>query len=450
MTKLFGTDGIRAVAGTFPLDPPSVRALGKALASLLREEGIEPKVIVGRDTRESGAWIEGELVRGFREGGGDAVPAGVLPTSAVSYLTRKHAFAAGIVLSASHNPFHDNGIKIFSAAGTKIGESWEDRLETAILRGTEAGRTDGPDVPAARTGFLEEYAAFLEGLFPAAFRPARLCVVLDCANGASSVVAPRVFRDLGFEVVPLHDAPDGRNINRDCGSLHPASLAAKVLETGAAFGVAYDGDADRAVWADERGRVLNGDHTLFVQAAYMSGRGRLRSGRVVATSMSNMGLEIALRGRGVGLVRTRVGDKYVLEEMVRLGANLGGEQSGHTIFLDDCPTGDGILTSLRMAEAMIAGEAPLSALVAGFEEFPQVLLNVRVARKEPFDGFPEILRAAADIRDALGANGRLDFRYSGTEPVARIMVEGRDKGEIEKHANRLASILGKYLAGDRT
>ncbi len=445
MAKLFGTDGIRAAAGTFPLDPPSVRALGKALASLLREEGLEPRVIVGRDTRESGAWIEGELVRGFREGGGDAVPAGILPTSAVSYLTRKHAFAAGIVLSASHNPFHDNGIKIFSPAGTKIGEAWEDRLEAAILRGTEAGRTDGPEGPA-RTGFLDEYAAFLEGLFPAALRPARLCVVLDCSNGASSVVAPLVFRNLGFEVIPFHDAPDGRNINRDCGSLHPGSLAAKVRETGAAFGVAYDGDADRAVWADETGRVLNGDHTLFVQAAYMTELGRLRSARVVATSMSNMGLEIALRDRGIGLVRTRVGDKYVLEEMVRLSANLGGEQSGHTIFLDDCPTGDGILTSLRMAEAMIARRASLSDLVAGFKEFPQILLNVRVERKSAFDEFPEIGRAFGEIRDALGASGRIDLRYSGTEPLARVMVEGRDRDEIEKHASRLASILRKYLA----
>ncbi len=444
MTKLFGTDGIRAVAGAFPLDPPSVRALGRALASLLREEGLAPRAIIGRDTRESGVWMEREIILGFEKGGGEAVPAGVIPTSAVSYLTRKHAFSAGIVLSASHNPFGDNGIKIFSSAGTKIGEAWEDRLEAAILRGKEAGASDGPEIPA-RTDFLEDYAAFLEAVFPAALRPARLRVVLDCSNGASSAIAPRVFRELGFEVVSFNDAPDGRNINRDCGSLHPECLAAKVRETGAAFGVAYDGDADRAVWADESGRALDGDHTLFVQAGYMSETGRLRSGRVVATSMSNMGLEIALRGRGIDLVRTRVGDKYVLEEMVRLGANLGGEQSGHTIFLDDGPTGDGILTSLRMAEAMIAGEAALSALVAGFERFPQVLLNVRVARKAPFDDFPEIGRAVEEIRSALGADGRLDLRYSGTEPLARIMVEGRDRGGIEKHANKLAVLIGRYL-----
>jgi len=444
MTKLFGTDGIRAVAGAFPLDPPSIRALGRALASLLREEGLALRAIIGRDTRESGVWMEREIIRGFEKGGGEAVPAGVIPTSAVSYLIRKHSFSAGIVLSASHNPFGDNGIKIFSSAGTKIGEAWEDRLEAAILRGKEAGASDGPEIPA-RTDFLEDYAAFLEALFPDALRPARLRVVLDCSNGASSAIAPRVFRELGFEVVSFNDAPDGRNINRDCGSLHPECLAAKVREMGAAFGVAYDGDADRAVWADETGRALDGDHTLFVQAGHMSETGRLRSGRVVATSMSNMGLEIALRGRGIELVRTRVGDKYVLEEMVRLGANLGGEQSGHTIFLDDGPTGDGILTSLRMAEAMIAGGAALSALVAGFERFPQVLLNVRVARKTPFDDFPEIGRAVEEILSALGADGRLDLRYSGTEPLARIMVEGRDRDGIEKYANKLAVLLGRYL-----
>ena len=445
MTKLFGTDGIRAVAGTFPLDPASVRALGRALAALLREEGLEARVLIGRDTRESGDWMEREIVSGFSGAGGEAVSAGVIPTSAVSYLARRHAFSAGIVLSASHNPFGDNGIKIFSSAGTKIGEAWEERLEEAVLRRTESGASGGP-ATHVWPGLLDDYAAFLGSLFPAALRPARLRVVLDCSNGASSVVAPRVFRELGFEVIALNDAPDGRNINRDCGSLHPAGLAARVRETEADFGVAYDGDADRAVWADASGRVLNGDHTLFVQALYMSEAGRLRGGRVVGTSMSNMGLEIALRDRGIGLVRTRVGDKFVLEEMIRLGANLGGEQSGHTIFLDDCPTGDGILTSLRMAEAMLSRGTTLAVLVAGLEELPQVLLSIRVARKAPFEDFPEIGRTMAEISGALGGNGRLDLRYSGTEPVARIMVEGKDKDAIERHADRLASVLAKYLA----
>ncbi|HMA54106.1 MAG TPA: phosphoglucosamine mutase, partial [Acidobacteriota bacterium] len=384
-------------------------------------------------------------VRGFREGGGDAVPAGVLPTSAVSYLTRKHAFAAGIVLSASHNPFHDNGIKIFSAAGTKIGEAWEDRLETAILRGTEAGRTDGPDVPAARTGFLEEYAAFLEGLFPATFRPARLCVVLDCANGASSVLAPRILGSLGFDVEAINASPDGRNINAGCGSLHPEGLAARVRAAGAAIGIAYDGDADRALWVDEDGRLLSGDHTLFVQGLHMKEAGRLRTNSVVATSMSNMGLERAFEERGITLVRAKVGDKYVHEEMVARGANLGGEQSGHTIFLDDLPTGDGLLTSLRMLEVMTERGATLASLVQGLVEFPQTLVNVRVRRKPDFSELPEVMAAVDVVRGHLGRDGRIDLRYSGTEPLARIMVEARDRATVDSCATLVAETVRRRI-----
>jgi len=444
MKKLFGTDGIRAVAGKFPLDPPTIGVLGRSLAALLQEEGLEPMVIVGRDTRESGAWLEEALVQGFRDGGGEAESAGVVPTSAISFLTKTHAFSAGVVLSASHNPYHDNGIKIFSSDGTKIKDDWEARLEKAVHR----NRTDaGPKKTIVRPepGYFEEYADFLKSRLPASLALGRFRIVLDCSNGASSVVAPRVFRELGFEVIPIHDAPDGKNINRDCGSLHPAGLAKRVIKERAVLGVAYDGDADRAVWADEKGRVLNGDHTLYVQALFMKGKQRLRTAKVVATSMSNMGLERALQKEGLELVRTRVGDKYVLEEMTRTGANLGGEQSGHTIFLDDCPTGDGILTSLKMAEVLLERNKPLSELAAGCGEYPQVLVNVRVVRKADFGEFPEIGRTAEDIRDALGQDGRLDLRYSGTEPVARIMIEGRDKQEIETHAGRLAEAIRKYL-----
>ena len=351
MKKLFGTDGIRAIAGEFPLDPPTIRVLGGSLAALLREEGLEPTVIIGRDTRESGIWMEKALVQGLRDRGGKAVSAGVIPTSAISFLTRKHAFSAGVVLSASHNPYHDNGIKIFSSDGTKIRDAWEAGLEKSV----HSGRTDFrpvKEVISPDPVFLEEYADFLKSRFPPPFVPGKIRVVLDCSNGAGFVVAPRVFRELGFDVISIHDDPDGRNINRDCGSLHPASLARKVLEERAVLGVAYDGDADRAIWIDEKGQGLNGDHTLYVQALFMKKKRRLRSGKVVATSMSNMGLEIALGKEGLELVRTKVGDKYVLEAMSRTGANLGGEQSGHTIFLDDCPTGDGILTSLKMAEAI--------------------------------------------------------------------------------------------------
>ena len=444
MKKLFGTDGIRAAAGKFPLDPLTIRVLGGSLSALLREEGLEPMIIVGRDTRESGAWMEEALVQGFKDAGGEAVSAGVIPTSAISFLTRKHAFSAGLVLSASHNPYHDNGIKIFSSDGTKIRDDWEVRLEKAILR----SRTDaGPKKAVIRPepGYLEEYADFLKGRMPASLVPGKFRVVLDCSNGASSVVAPRVFRELGFEVIPIHDAPDGRNINRGCGSLHPAGLAKKVIAERAVLGIAYDGDADRAVWVDEKGRVLNGDHTLYIQALFMKEKRRLRSAKVVATSMSNMGLERALREEGLELVRTRVGDKYVLEEMSRLGANLGGEQSGHTIFLDDCPTGDGILTSLKMAEVLLERGKPLSELAAGCGEYPQVLVSVKVVRKADFGEFPEIARTAEDIRAALGEDGRLDLRYSGTEPLARIMIEGREKEEIETHAGRLADVIGKFL-----
>jgi phosphoglucosamine mutase len=441
--KLFGTDGIRAVAGHYPLDYSSICVLGGALVGLLRGMGLEPRIIIGRDTRESGPWMEQALVQGILEAGGAPVSAGVIPTSAVSYLTRRDAFAAGIVISASHNPFRDNGIKVFSPQGIKIPEEWEAELETSIL-GTREEKKPGTVTVAAEPSLAEEYADYLEGLFRA---PAgsRLRIVLDCANGASSAVAPRVFRDLGFDVVRINGSPDGTNINNGCGSLHPEGLARAVLDKRAAIGVAYDGDADRAVWVDEAGRVLNGDHTLFVQALDMQEAGRLRSGTVVATTMSNMGLEKAFERAGIGLVRTRVGDKYVYEEMVARGANLGGEQSGHTIFLDDFPTGDGLLTSLKMLETMLRRGRPLSALVGGMDEYPQILINVRVARKTDFGEFPEITAAAAAVRERLGDEGRLDLRYSGTEPLARIMVEGRERGLVESCATMVAEAVRKNL-----
>ena len=444
--KLFGTDGIRAVAGRYPLDYSSICVLGGALVSLLRGMGLEPRIIIGRDTRESGPWMEQSLVQGILEAGGTPVSAGVIPTSAVSYLTRRDAFAAGIVISASHNPFRDNGIKVFSPQGIKIPEEWEAELETSIL-GTRQEKKAGTATVAAEPRLAEEYADYLEGLFRA---PAgsKLRIVLDCANGASSAVAPRVFGDLGFDVVRINGSPDGTNINSGCGSLHPEGLARAVLDERAAIGIAYDGDADRAVWVDEAGRILNGDHTLFVQALDMQAAGRLRSGTVVATTMSNMGLEKAFERAGIGLVRARVGDKYVYEEMVARGANLGGEQSGHTIFLDDFPTGDGILTSLKMLETMLRRGRPLSALVSDLEEYPQILVNVRVTRKPDFGEFPEITAAAAAVRTRLGDEGRLDLRYSGTEPLARIMVEGRELGLVESCARIVAEAVRKNLGKD--
>jgi phosphoglucosamine mutase len=442
--KLFGTDGIRAVAGRYPLDYSSICVLGTALVELLGRKNLSPRILIGRDTRESGPWMEKALIQGILEADGEPFAAGVIPTSAISYLTTKSDFSAGIVISASHNPFLDNGIKVFSHQGVKIPEDWEGDLEKAILASRKEKTPAEFDVsPDPR--FVEDYSAYLESRFGGGRAGQKFRVVLDCANGASSAVAPRIFRDLGFDVVPIHDSPDGQNINTGCGSLHPEGLARKVCEAGAAFGVAYDGDADRAVWSDESGRVLNGDHTLYTQALDMKESGRLRTSDVVATTMSNMGLQKALERVGLRLLRTRVGDKYVYEEMVARGTNLGGEQSGHTIFLDDFPTGDGILTSLKMAETMLRHGQPLSALVRDLEEYPQVLLNVRVAAKPDFSGYPEIAAALQSVRDRLKDEGRLDLRYSGTEPLARIMVEGRDRAVVEACAREVAEAVRRNI-----
>jgi phosphoglucosamine mutase len=442
--KLFGTDGVRAVAGHFPLDPATIARLGGALVDLLERKGPGARVLVGRDTRESGPWMERALARGVQAAGGEAVSAGVIPTSAVSYLTKTHGFAAGAVISASHNPFEDNGIKIFSPLGVKIPDDWELELEAEVLegRGRLPGHETTVEVDARLAG---DYADYLAGRIKPGPGAAAIKVVLDCANGAGAELAPRVIRGLGFAVEALHVSPDGRNINAGCGSLHPERLAARVRETGAAIGVAYDGDADRALWVDAEGRLLSGDHTLFVQALHMRETGALRTREVVATTMSNMGLERAFEERGLSLVRTKVGDKYVHEAMVDRDANLGGEQSGHTIFLDDLPTGDGLLTSLRMLEVMALRGRSLASLVEGLVEFPQTLVNVRVRRKPDFAEFPDVMAAVEVVKGTLGRDGRVDLRYSGTEMLARIMVEARDPATVHACATLVAEAVRKRI-----
>jgi phosphoglucosamine mutase len=444
MKKLFGTDGIRAVAGQFPLDYPSIHALGTALVGLLREEGLAAKALIGRDTRESGTWMEQALAHGIRDGGGRAVSAGVIPTSSISYLTQKHIFSAGIVISASHNPYQDNGIKIFSSRGTKISDAWEARLEQAVLAGKKPIAEKKTKV-RLETKYLADYKRFLKGRFAHVRAPRGMKVVLDCSNGASFEVAPEIMRELGFDVVAIGNKPNGKNINAGCGSLHLHALARTVAEVRAAVGIAYDGDADRALWVDENGRFLNGDHTLYILARFMKEKGRLKSRTVVATSMTNMGLETALRKMGLALVRTRVGDKYVLEKMLEIRSNLGGEQSGHTILIDECPTGDGILTSLRMLEVMVEKKRPLSSLVRGLVEYPQILLNVPVAKKLDFKDVPEIAKAVAKVQRLLKDRGRLDVRYSGTEPLARVMVEGEELKLIQKCGQGIAEAIKRNL-----
>jgi len=444
MKKFFGTDGIRGVAGKFPLDYTTVYVLGEALVRLLQQEGLPPKVIIGRDTRESGKWLEQALFQGIGSKKGEAVSAGIIPTSAVSFLTKNYAFSAGIVISASHNPYQDNGIKIFSSAGIKIPELWEGQLEDDIRARQKPIKPEVIRIhPEPTLG--QKYTEFLLSRFPAENHDRNIKIVLDCSNGASSAIAPFIFQLLGFEVVAINSSPDGKNINQGCGSLYPEKLAEHVAESGADIGIAYDGDADRAIWVDENGKILNGDHTLFVQCRFMKEIGRLKSDRVVATTMSNMGLEKALEKLGLSLIRTKVGDRFVLEEMIRTGANLGGEQSGHTIFLDDCPTGDGILTSIKMVEALCAKKAALSELVEDYRVYPQILLNVPVSKKDDFSLYPEIIQTKEEIENYLKNRGRFNLRYSGTEPLARIMVEGQNQEELEDLANRMAHVLTKHL-----
>lgn len=468
MPRLFGTDGIRGQAGGFPLDDGSVFSLGRTLAESLRRRRFEPRVLIGRDTRESGPRIEAALTAGIRAGGGSVAAAGVIPTPAVPVLVRRRELAAGVMISASHNPYRDNGLKFFDARGMKLAEEWEDELERGLAdaaRDPEAagaerrgeaeggfpGASPDPARPAAPvSGFPEassqagpaaDYMDFLLRRFKATSGGRRLRLVLDCANGAAYDLGPRLFGRLGFEVEAIACRPDGRNINEECGSQHPGRLASKVVESGADMGIAWDGDADRAVWVDEKGRALNGDHTLYVQGRRLKEAGRLAGDVVVATTMSNLGLERALGRLGVRLERTRVGDKYVLERMRDLGAALGGERSGHTIFLEDGPVGDGLLTALKMVEALAESGGPLSALVEGLDEYPQELLNVPVARKPDLETVPEVRETLAAIRAELSGRGRIDVRYSGTENVARVMVEAEDPELVRRCARRAAAAL---------
>lgn len=447
MPRLFGTDGLRAKAGQFPLDEQSVLALGNSLSKLLSRKGLPVRIVIGRDTRESGNWLENCFCTGFLKGGGEAISAGIITTPGVSFLVRTHGYGAGVVISASHNPFEDNGIKIFSPQGTKVPEDWEEELEQDILgKGFPSCLIrETPTSPGE--SLKEDYLDFLRQVFTGQVRK-KLKLVVDCANGASSELAPLLFHSLGFEVVTINNKPDGKNINNSCGSLHPERLAETVKKEKADLGIAFDGDADRAIWADEQGQLLNGDHTLFVQAVHMKEKNTLKKNTVVATIMSNMGLEKILKENGIKLYRTRVGDKYVLDEMIKNSFSLGGEQSGHTIFLDYSVAGDGLLTSLKMLEVMIERDQRMSELVRNFQEFPQILINVRVKEKIPLEEIPGYKEAAAEVEEKLGSDGRLEVRYSGTEPVARIMIEGPDQKQIKEMAERLGRVIDNHIGNN--
>ncbi|MGB9906956.1 MAG: phosphoglucosamine mutase [Candidatus Saccharicenans sp.] len=443
MPQLFGTDGLRARAGEFPLDEKSVFILGRALAELLIRRGLQPRMVSGRDTRQSGRWLEECLTAGFARGGGQAISAGVITTPGISYLVRSHDFSAGVVISASHNPYLDNGIKIFSHRGTKIAESWEEELEKEIISGILPPAGVRESDLRVDDQLKQAYLDFLRQVYSGP-RNKKIKLVVDCANGASSELAPLLFSSLGFEVVTINSQPDGQNINLGCGSLHPERLAETVRSEKADLGVAFDGDADRAIWSDEKGSILNGDHTLYVQARHLKDKKSLKNNTVVATIMSNMGLEKVLEENGIRLLRTKVGDKYVLDEMLKNDYNLGGEQSGHTIFLDHSVAGDGLLTSLKMLEVMLEKQMTLSELVKDFQEFPQILLNVRVREKVPLTEIPGYQEAMAEVKDSLGRSGRVEVRYSGTEMLARIMLEGPEQKQIEDLAGKLARLIEKH------
>ncbi len=449
--RLFGTDGVRGTANVHPMTAEMALSLGQAIAHVFFEAGEErPRIIIGKDTRLSGYMFEDALTAGVCSMGVDVIQVGPMPTPAMAFLTVDMRCHAGVMISASHNPYQDNGIKFFSKDGFKLPDDLENRIERLIQSGELAGLRAAPEaIGAARR--IEDvegrYVVFLKNTFPRKLSLEGLRVVLDCANGAAYKVGPTVFRELGAEVFTLGVSPTGRNINDACGALHPEKTAAKVRELRADVGIALDGDADRCVMVDERGQAVDGDALLALFAADLQARGALSGGKVVATVMSNLGLEKALEALGLGIVRTPVGDRYVVEAMRENGYNLGGEQSGHILFLDHNSSGDGLITALQTLAIMRRRGRMLSELTEGFERFPQVLVNVSVGEKRPIEELPEVMDAQRRVEEALAGEGRVLIRYSGTEPKARIMVEGRDEASVQSHARELAATLQRCLGG---
>jgi phosphoglucosamine mutase len=448
--ELFGTDGIRGVAGSYPLDHKTAHAVGAALGKWVTESREEREVVIGMDTRESGPWLAAEVAGGLAGEGVASDFAGITTTPGVAFLAKNGPFAAGVMISASHNPFQDNGIKLIGHSGYKLPDEQEEKLESDIFALLRAGHTG----PAAKITIDENldrtYIDHLAGTVPNGLQG--LSIVTDCANGSASFLAPELFERLGGRVHRINCSPDGRNINLNSGSLHLDGLRAKVLEQAADVGVAFDGDADRALFVSRAGKIIDGDAVLLLTARYLKERGELagKNGHplVVATVMSNLGLERALESHGIEMIRTPVGDKYVLEEMLRRNAALGGEQSGHVIFHQYATTGDGMLTALRVFEVMRQSGMGLDELTRDLKVYPQRLVNVRVQNRKPLDELPGV---AAEIRAAeasFGDSGRVLVRFSGTEPLARVMVEGPDLERVESFANRIASQIRVELGAE--
>ena len=445
--KLFGTDGIRGIAGETPLDPRTIYAAGLALGHSLRAAAAVPRVLLGRDTRVSSPWIAATMAAGLREAGAHVESAGVVPTPAVAFLVRTHGFHAGVVISASHNPWHDNGIKLFGGDGFKLPDAVELAMEEEILH--HASRIAAPD-PAVlpqvddnavlRGDYIQFLIDSVSGLDLEGQR-----IVADCANGAAAAIAPELFRRLGGSVTLLNINPDGRNINAGCGALHPQWVATEVQARGASLGLTFDGDADRCMLAGAHNNVINGDAILLVTARDLKARGLLTGDVVVATTMSNMGLEAALKRSGIRMLRAPVGDRYVLEQMQQNKAALGGEQSGHILFPHLATTGDGLLTSLVVLDLIARSGKTIDELTADLKVFPQVIVNVKVREKMPLEAIPTVAARIRAAEEELKDSGRVVIRYSGTEPLARVMIEAECEEAMQRHANAIAEAIRKEL-----
>jgi phosphoglucosamine mutase len=433
---------VRGTAGRYPLDPSTVRRLGAALVRALGHAA--PHLLIGRDTRESGGWIEAELAHGASGEGATVTSAGIVPTPAVASLTRTGVYDAGVVISASHNPYEDNGIKVFSGRGEKFTEGVEREVEAIVADPSWTARRGEPG-PVPQADLVGAYLDRLRAVFPEAPSLSGFTLGIDCANGATTTVAPELFESLGFEMVVTGNRPDGRNINLHCGSTHPELLARIVVERGCQMGVAFDGDGDRAIFVDHAGRVVDGDAVLLMCGAQLQRERRLKGDTIVATVMSNIGLELALQALGIHLVRTAVGDKYVMEEMLRRDLSLGGEQSGHIIFSDYLFTGDGLCTALNVLRTVAVTGRPLADLASDLITYPQVLLNVRVREKVALNTVPAVAAAIARVETRVAGQGRLLVRYSGTEPLLRVMLEGKRQDEIHGWAQEIVDVVKQHL-----
>jgi phosphoglucosamine mutase len=449
MGKLFGTDGIRGISNEYPMTAEMALNVGRAIAYLSKRQGHTPRIIIGKDTRLSGDMFEGAIISGICSMGVNAISVGVIPTPGIAFLTHNMRADAGIVISASHNPMQDNGIKIFNSDGFKLSDEKENRIEELILANNmnklhpapkELGKLSRLDDAAGR------YVDFLKSAFPQEINPEGMKVVLDCSNGATYRVAPAVFAELGVEVTTLFDQPDGKNINLNCGSQHPEILAAEVIHQKADVGFAFDGDGDRVIAVDEKGTVLTGDRILAICSSILKKEGKLKNNLVVRTVMSNLGLSVAFQELGIDSVFSQVGDRFVLEEMLARDAIIGGEDSGHIIFLQHHTTGDGLITALQVMAAMKKEGKTLSELARIMTVFPQMLINIDVKRKPEIETVPEIMAAISQVEEKLGDKGRVLVRYSGTQSMCRVMVEGPTKEETQTYCRQIADVVEIMLS----